>query len=159
MNRLTFWRLGAVLLTLSFLVSFDFCLAEGAAKSESVSAVTAAASTNGSVLITVAEPGSPADVAAFLPALIQAAKQGNWLLVGAIVALILTFLTRKLLLPKLKLGHGALPLISAVIGVVAGVGIAIVGGANLNEASFAVLSGPLASTLWDAAVKYFFKKD
>lgn len=97
-------------------------------------------------------------VVGFIPVLMAAWKNGQWLLVGAVLSLILTFAFRKFLMPSLKLGSGVLPLVSAGLGVVAGVGAAIVGGAELMPAVLAVFSGPLASTLWDSAVKYFFRK-
>lgn len=97
-------------------------------------------------------------VVGFFPVLIAAWKSGQWLMVGAVLSLMLTFAFRKFLLPSLKLGSGVLPLVSAALGVIAGVGAAIIGGADMASASMAVLSGPLASTLWDSLVKYFFKK-
>lgn len=106
----------------------------------------------------VAEPKDWGDVAEFFPAMIQAVKSGNWLLFGALVSLILTFAVKQFVLPKLGVGNGILPILSVVLGAVAGVGGAVASGASLGAAALAVLSGPLASTLWDAIVKYFFPK-
>jgi hypothetical protein len=98
------------------------------------------------------------DPVGYLPALWLAIQNGQWLVVGAIVTLILVLLFKKLVLPKIGLGTGILPIVSAIIGVVTGVGLAIMGGAPLAAAAAAVFSGPLAGLLWDALVKYFFKK-
>jgi hypothetical protein len=97
-------------------------------------------------------------VAAFIPALLQAIKSGNWLLFGAFVSLILTYALRTYVLPKMGVGSGALPWISLVIGAVAGIGGAVAGGATLGAAAMAALSGPLASTLWDMVFQYFLPK-
>lgn len=103
-------------------------------------------------------PEEVGDIVGFLPALVGAYKNGAWTLFGALIALILTFVIRKFVLPVVKLGSGVLPLVSAILGIVAGVGLAVANGASAQAASMAVLSGPLASTLWDSLIKYFFKK-
>lgn len=110
------------------------------------------------VTATLEAPQEVGDVMGFLPVIIHAAQNGQWLLFGALIALVVTFIAKKYILPKLKLGNGLLPLISALVGMVGGVGLAIANGAEPLQASLAVLSGPLASTLWDALIKYFFKK-
>lgn len=113
-------------------------------------------------MVSVAEeyvgPGNMEEALRFLPVILEALRSGNYLVAGAAVALILTFLARKYLLPKMGLGNGFLPVISALVGLIAGVGLAIVGGASADAAMLAVMSGPLASVLWDALFKYFFKK-
>ena len=108
----------------------------------------------------LAQVAAPADgdIVGYIPAIWLAIQQGNWLLAGAGVTLILTLLVKKFLLPKIGVGNGVLPIVSAVLGIVSGVGMAILGGAPLGAAAAAVFSGPLASMLWDAVVKYFFKK-
>lgn len=106
----------------------------------------------------VKEPEQVTDALKMIPVILGALKDGNYLLAGAFCSLVLTFLSRRFVLPKLKLGPGILPILSAVIGCVSGVGIAIAAGANVSQASLAVLSGPLASTLWDSVIKYAFKK-
>lgn len=131
-------------------------LADGGSEPPPASEASSVAVSDGAAIDPI--PSDLNVVVGFIPVLIAAWKNGQWVLVGAILSLILTFAFRKFLMPSLKLGSGVLPLVSAVLGVVAGVGAAIVGGAELMPAVLAVFSGPLASTLWDAAVKYFFKK-
>ena len=103
-------------------------------------------------------PESIEEVVSFIPALMAAIKSSNWLAVGAIVTVILCFLIKKYLLPKIGLASGVMPLVSIVVGILAGVGMAVIGGASPQAAAMAALSGPLASSLWDALIKYFFKK-
>jgi hypothetical protein len=104
------------------------------------------------------QPMEVGDLSQFFPALLDAYKNSNWLILGAIIALILTLLVRKYVLPMMKLGSGVLPFVSALLGLISGVGLAVANGASLQAASMAVLSGPLASTLWNSGAKYFFKK-
>lgn len=107
---------------------------------------------------TYAEPTDLSGAAAFLPAIIAAVKSGSWLFAGSGIALVVTFAIKKYLLPKIGAGNGWLPIVSALVGMLGGVGLAVVNGASLHAASLAVLSGPLASTLWESVVQYFFKK-
>lgn len=106
----------------------------------------------------VLPPESVEQAIGFLPILIEAFKNSNWLAFGAGVSLILTFIAKQYVLPKLNLGNGLLPLVSAGVGVIAGVGGAVLAGSTVEAALLAVLSGPLASTIWDAVAKYFFAK-
>jgi len=106
----------------------------------------------------IAQPESVEGLSVFLPAIITAYQSSNWLILGALLAMVVTFLVKKYVLKKLKLGTGILPIISAMVGIVGGVGLAVISGATPQEASMAVLSGPLASTLWASGAKYFFKK-
>lgn len=101
------------------------------------------------------EPTTIGEAAAWLPALITFAKNSQWLLFGAVMALVGVFLIRQYVLPGLGLNTKILPLVSAVLGILAGVGGAVYAGSDLMAAAMAVLSGPLASALWSAVVKYF----
>lgn len=104
------------------------------------------------------EPDSVGEVVKLVPVIVGAFKSGSFLMAGAGIALIVTYIFRRAVLPKIKLGSGVLPIVSALVGCFAGVSVAILGGANLLEASLAVMSGPLASVLWDAVIKYFLPK-
>lgn len=103
----------------------------------------------------VPEPDSLEKAIGFIPTIIEAAKSSNWLLFGGLVALVLTFVVKKYVLPKVNLGTGVLPWVSIVLGLLAGVGGAVAAGAKLEAALLAVLSGPLASTIWETIVQYF----
>ena len=107
----------------------------------------------------VAEPGDLEQAIGMLPTIIEAAKNSNWLLFGALVSLILTFVVKKYVLPKAGLGNGVLPWVSILLGLLAGVGGAVAAGAKIEAALLAVLSGPVASSLWEMIVQYFVKKD
>ena len=106
----------------------------------------------------IVQPEHIEDALQFLPVLMNAIKTSNWLLAGSLVSLIVTFTVRKYLLKRMKLKTGVLPIVSSVVGCFAGVSLAIINGADIHSASLAVLSGPLASTLWDSIIKYFFNK-
>lgn len=106
----------------------------------------------------IAEPVEVQDAVGFLPAILSAVKNGQYLLGGALVTMVLVFLAKRFVLPKARLGTGVLPILSAFLGILSGVGLAIANGAPMEAAALAVLSGPLASQLWDSIVKYFFKK-
>lgn len=108
------------------------------------------------------QPGEPQDineVVTLLGTVIKYFKEGQYLLGGAALTLILVFAFRKFVMPKMKLKAGVLPLISAVTGCLVGVSLAILAGATATQALLSVGAGPLASTLWDALIKYFFKKE
>jgi hypothetical protein len=98
------------------------------------------------------------DPLSYIGVIWAAIQSGQYLAAGAGVTLILVLLIKKYLLPKLGLGSGILPVVSIVLGIVSGVGMAIMGGAPLGAAIAAAFSGPVASSLWDALIKYFFKK-
>lgn len=101
-------------------------------------------------------PQSVEQAAAFLPTLILLAKNGQWLLFGALLTLVLVFLIRQYVLPSFGLKNPKLlPLVSVILGMLVGVGVAVLGGAKPEAALLASLSGPLASSLWGAVVKYF----
>lgn len=106
----------------------------------------------------VVEPEQAQDALGFLPAIVEAFKSGHYLMAGALISLVVTFVLRSYVLPRLKLNDGLLPILSAAIGLLSGVGLAVANGATLNEATLAVFSGPLASMLWSSSIKYFFKK-
>jgi hypothetical protein len=106
----------------------------------------------------VLEPESLEEALRFIPVILEALSSGNYLVMGAAISLVLTFLVRRFVLPKMGLGNGFLPVVAALLGMLAGVGGAILGGADMQSAVLAVMSGPLASVLWDSFFKYFFKK-
>lgn len=104
----------------------------------------------------VQEPQDIAQAVAYLPALIDFARKGNWLLFGSLLTILLTFAIRQWVLPKAGLNVRILPIVSGVLGALVGVGSAILGGAAPEAAAIAVLSGPVGSILWDAVLKYVF---
>jgi len=114
-----------------------------------------AASSSSVAAVVVEDPKSTEELVKFLPLLIDAFKHSQWLLFGALTTMVLIFVFRQYVLPKLNFSTAILPLLSAVIGVPVGLSIAIVGGASPKDALLAVLSGPVASTLWAALAKHF----
>jgi hypothetical protein len=103
----------------------------------------------------VVAPVDLSSAASFLPAILAFFKSGNYLAAGAMISLILTWAIKTYVLPKINLGTGVLPLVAAVIGVLGGVGLAVANGGTLAAASMAVLSGPLATALWEGILQYF----
>lgn len=108
-----------------------------------------------SLALAIGEPQSPADIIGMLPTLLSFVQQGKWLLVGALITLVLVWAIRQYVLPKLGMGSASLPMVSALLGVVVGLAVSVLGGASPSAALLAVMSGPLASTLWGAIVKFF----
>lgn len=104
----------------------------------------------------VQEPVNLNDVAQLIPTLVGFAKNGQWLLFGALLSMVMTFMIRQFVLPKISLGAGVLPLVSGVLGVLSGVGGAVYMGATPIAALLAVMSGPAGSWLWSALAKHFF---
>ena len=104
------------------------------------------------------EPDSIDQAIRMIPTLMEAFQQGKFLAAGAGVTLISVFGFRKFILPKIPLGTGVLPLVSALLGVASGVAVSVMGGAAPTQAALAILSGPVASTLWDSLFKFFFNK-
>lgn len=102
------------------------------------------------------EPQSLEQALGFFPTLLQFLQNGQWLLFGATVTMLGVFAIKKYLLAKWDVPRGAMPFISAGLGIFVGVSGAILGGANAQAAVLAVLSGPLASAFWSSGLKYFF---
>jgi hypothetical protein len=101
------------------------------------------------------EPQTIEDAIKFLPTLIEFFKNGNYLAGGAVLTLLAVFVIKKYALPKLGLKPAILPIVAAVLGCLIGLAVAILGGAKPAQAALAVFSGPAASLLWDAVVKFF----
>jgi hypothetical protein len=101
------------------------------------------------------EPGSVGDAFTMLPTILALFKSGKSLMAAAGIVLILVYLIRQYVLPKLNLSTKALPLVAALLGLVTGPLVAIWLGGSAQEALLAALSGPVASTIWQALLKYF----
>lgn len=114
----------------------------------------------------VASP-SPAPIAAPVDAnsavqlfsvLANFAHNGQYLLMGGVITLILCFILNQYILPKLNLGGAIVPLISPIIGILSGVGLALANGASPLAAALAVMSGPLAGHAYESIFQYFVAK-
>ena len=92
----------------------------------------------------------------FIPGIIEAAKNSNWVMFGAGVAMVLTWVIKEYVFPKIGLGNALLPWVSLVIGVLSGYGGAVFMGATPEAALLGLMSGPVASMLWAAVGQYFF---
>lgn len=117
---------------------------------------SAHAQTDVSVVPGVTEPTTLEQAVGYLPTLIELAKNGKWLLFGALLTVVLTFFIRQWVLPKAGLNVRVLPLVSAALGALVGFCIAYLAGAAPLEAALATLSGPVGSLFWDAVLKYAF---
>jgi hypothetical protein len=105
--------------------------------------------------VPVTDPTDLGGALGFLPTIWAASSHGQWLLAGAFLSIVLTFLVKQYLLPRLNIGNGILPIVSIVIGVVSGAGLAVANGSSLLAAVLATMAGPLGSSLYEAIVKYF----
>lgn len=114
-----------------------------------------------------AQVASPAPIAAPVDAnsavqlfsvLANFAHNGQYLLAGAAITLIICFILNQYILPKLNLGGAIVPLVSPIIGIISGVGLALVNGASPMAAALAVLSGPAAGHIWEMIGQYFVAK-
>jgi hypothetical protein len=132
------------------------CFAQSATPAQPLGASVVAAQPV--VASVIAEPATIEESLKLIPLLLELFKNGNFLAAGALITLFLVFFLKKYALPKLGLTTAVLPIASAVLGVIAGLSVALLGGANLTQALLAVGSGPTASLLWDAAIKFFVKK-
>lgn len=103
-------------------------------------------------------PESIEQVTGMLQPILALISNGNYLAAAAGITMILVLGFRKLVMPRLGLGVGVLPLVSAVIGVLSGAMVSVYGGATLTQGALAMLAGPAAGLLWDAVIKYFVKK-
>jgi branched-subunit amino acid transport protein AzlD len=105
-----------------------------------------------------AEPGSVDQAVGLLPQILANISQGKYLLAGALITLVIVFIVKQYVLPKVNLSTGALPLISLVVGALSAVALGISGGATPAQAALALLSGPTASALWDIVIKFMVPK-
>lgn len=104
------------------------------------------------------EPQSLDQVVNLLAPIVTFVKNGQYLAAGAAVTLVLVFGFKTFILPRLSLTSAILPLLSAVLGLITGLSIAILGGANFLQAMIAMGSGPAASLLWDSVIKLILAK-
>lgn len=104
------------------------------------------------------EPVTVGEAGSLLKPIYDAFASGSYLLGASGLTLILVFAFRKYVMNAIGLGVGALPLVSAIVGVLSGLAVSVWGGATGAEAAMAMLAGPAAGMLWDSLFKYFFKK-
>jgi hypothetical protein len=104
------------------------------------------------------EPQSLDQVVSLIAPIITFVKNGQYLMAGAAVTLVLVFLFKTFILPRIALTTQILPLLSAVLGLFAGLSISILAGATPLQAMIAMGSGPAASLLWDSILKFFLTK-
>jgi hypothetical protein len=92
-------------------------------------------------------------------AIFQAFSAGKVVAGVSGIVLILVFLFRKYLLPRLGLGNGILPYLAIILSAVIGLLGSILGGMEPSSAAQVILfSGPGAIAFWDAMIKLVTKK-
>lgn len=101
------------------------------------------------------EPQSIQEAVGYLAPLYGFAKAGQWPMAAACLVMVLVFAFRQYLLPKIGLTTKVLPLVSALLGVLVAVAGPVFVGVSPESAAMAVVSGPMASVLWQAVFKYF----
>jgi hypothetical protein len=114
---------------------------------------TAHAQTAPALAPQVTNPQTVDEALTMLNVIVKLFQEGQYLLAGAALTLVLVFIFRRFFMHKLS--TKALPLISIVTGLVTGISLAILSGASPTQALLASLSGSVASSLWDAGLKYF----
>ncbi|SRR5574343_595885 len=103
----------------------------------------------------VAEPNVPS----LLGSVLKNIATGQYVMAASALVLILVYLFRKFVLPKLSLGNGVLPYITIALGALVGILSNIVAGVGPAEAANIILiSGPGAAMLWDSVFKLMAKK-
>lgn len=106
----------------------------------------------------VTEPGSVDQAVGMLPGIIAAFQTAKPLLGCALIVLILVFVIKQYILPKLNVSTSILPWVSVVLGILSAIAVGVSGGASPAQAAMAMLSGPAASSFWDMILKYFAPK-
>jgi hypothetical protein len=94
-----------------------------------------------------------------LPALLDAIVNGKWVVLGAIVVMIGTLFVRQYAVPKWGMPENLLPYVSMILAAIYGIGGHVMAGMEAGDAAILVLvSGGLASQMWDALGKFIAKK-
>lgn len=106
----------------------------------------------------VAPPASVDAASGFLPQLIAAAVSGNWNIAGGIILMVLMVAVRQYALPKLNVSSDILPVVSAIIGALAMVGLSMsAGGSALDAAKNGVTMAIFAGGSWSLIGKFAAK--
>lgn len=104
----------------------------------------------------ITEPATVEKAVGLLPMIYEAVKSGQTLMAAALATLVIVFILRQYVLPKLSLSAQVLPLVSIVVGMLSALAISVASGASLQAAAMGLMAGPLASSLWSVLIKYFF---
>jgi hypothetical protein len=123
-----------------------------------IAQVAASPSPSATPIVAPADGAELKEYIGFAKIVVELYKDGKILGAAAGLTLILVFLFRKFLMARLKLKPGVLPLVSLLLGALAGWASAVLAGATAGQAALALLAGPVASQAWDIIVKYFFPK-
>ena len=104
----------------------------------------------------ITEPATVEKAVSLLPMIYEAFKSGQTLMAAALLTLVIVFVVRQYVLPKLNVSAALLPLVSLIVGALSALAISVASGATLQAAAMALMAGPLASSLWSVLIKYFF---
>lgn len=90
-----------------------------------------------------------------LPMLLEMVQMKNWGMVAALAIMLVTYLFRMYILPKLAINDRALPLVSGGMGVLLAVAVSLAAGQPWGAAiASGVFIGAAASGFWSAVFKY-----
>lgn len=114
------------------------------------------------VIAQVASPSPAAIVApvsadsaiSMIGTVLSLVHNGGYLAAAGVLTLIICWALNVYVLPKLSLGPALVPILSSVIGALSGLGLALANGANLQQATLALMAGPLATHLYEGAAQY-----
>jgi hypothetical protein len=104
----------------------------------------------------ITQPETVEKAVGLLPMIYEAFKSGQTLMAAALLTLVIVFVVRQYVLPKLNVSAALLPLVSLIVGALSALAISVASGATLQAAAMALMAGPLASSLWSVLIKYFF---
>ncbi len=105
----------------------------------------------------VAEPQNLDQAVAYMPVLMKYIHSGSVLGISAVVVLLLSYVLKAYVIPRVGLNKGAIPVISMALGVLVGPAIAIISGASPEQAVQSLAAGPWAVFMHEAIAKYFQK--
>lgn len=103
-------------------------------------------------------PETDAEVGNLIGSLLDASKNGHWLLVIGIALLLIVFVLNKLGLAA-KIGRNKVPWFNLGLAAIAALGVAFAGGGSVMDAlKLAAIEGGLAVLLWEAIAKHLTSK-
>jgi len=92
-------------------------------------------------------------------AMIEAAKNGNWVLFSGLLIMLLIFILDKVVKLKEKVSAAAVPWVAAALGIASSIAVQLVSGIPWGQALFqGFTAGATAVGLWELLGKVIFKK-
>lgn len=93
---------------------------------------------------------STGDIAILLPVLLEAFRNGHWMVFGAGLVMLLTFVAKKYIMPQIKLRPALMPLVALGLSIMASASAELVAGKGLEAAVYILVGGLVSPALYDA---------